>query len=230
MYSEDDLLPLSAIQHILFCERQCALIHLERLWQENSLTAEGRILHERADEKGRESRGDVRIVRGLEMRSLRLGLAGVADVVEFHHVSEPSLAPCTVVKLPDASGWWKPFPVEYKRGRPKPGPCDEAQLCAQAVCLEEMLNAQIKEGALYYHSIRRRTAVTFDDQLRSLCEQAADKLRNLMASEITPPAVDDFRCEHCSLIDLCSPRASSGQKSAHLFIESQIDALMRKWP
>lgn len=223
MFSEDDLLPLSAIQHILFCERQCALIHLERLWQENPLTAEGRILHERVDEKGRESRGDIRIVRGLEIRSLRLGLAGIADVVEFHCVDEHDGASDTLVKLPDARGWWKPFPVEYKRGKPKPGPCDEAQLCAQAICLEEMLNVRVEEGALFYHSIRRRTDVIFDDPLRSLCEQAALRLRNLMASQVSPPAVDDSRCDRCSLIDLCSPRASSGEKSAQRFIENQID-------
>jgi CRISPR-associated exonuclease Cas4 len=230
MFSEDDLLPLSAIQHILFCERQCALIHLERLWQENPLTAEGRILHERADEKGRESRGDIRIVRGLEIRSLRLGLAGIADVVEFRRANKTGLVSDTLVKLPDAPGLWKPFPVEYKRGKPKPGSCDEAQLCAQAICLEEMLNVRIDEGALFYHSIRRRTDVIFDDRLRSLCEQAALKLRELMASQITPPAVDDPRCEHCSLIDLCSPGASSGKKSAQRFIENQIDAQSGKKP
>lgn len=230
MYSEDDFLPLSAIQHILFCERQCALIHLERLWEENSFTAEGRLLHERAEEKARESRGDIRIVRGLEIRSLRLGLAGMADVVEFHRLSEPSQSPSNGVKLPGATGWWKPFPVEYKRGRPKPGLCDEAQLCAQAICLEEMLSARVEQGALFYYSIRRRTDVTFDDPLRSLCEEAALKLRNLMAAQITPPAVDDPRCQHCSLINLCSPRASTGKKPVQGFIDSQIDLQTGKRP
>jgi CRISPR-associated exonuclease Cas4 len=223
MYSEDDLLPLSAIQHVLFCERQCALIHLERLWEENRLTAEGRLIHERAEERARENRGDIRIVRGLEIRSLRLGLVGVADVVEFHRLSEPDPTSNTLIKLPDATGWWRPFPVEYKRGRPKPGSCDEAQLCAQAICLEEMLNVRVEQGALFYYSIRRRTDVTFNDPLRLLCEEAALKLRNLMASQITPPAVDDPRCEHCSLFDLCSPRASSGKKSVQGFIDNQVE-------
>ena len=122
MFSEDELLPLSALQHLLFCERQCALIHIEQAWAENRLTVEGKNLHAKVHEADDESRGDLRIVRGLRLRSLRLGLVGQADVVEFH-------------KQGDA---WLPFPVEYKRGKPKPEPCDEVQLCAQAICLEEM--------------------------------------------------------------------------------------------
>ncbi len=224
MFSEDDLLPLSAIQHFLFCERQCALIHIEQQWEENPFTVQGRLLHDRVDEKGCESRGDVRIVRGLNIRSLRLGLAGIADVIEFHRVSETEHTADTLIKLPDAAGWWKPFPVEYKRGRPKPGPCDEAQLCAQAICLEEMLSARITDGALFYHSIRRRKDVSFDDSLRTLCEQAAFKLRELLASYVTPLAVNDDRCEHCSLINLCSPRISSGKKSAVHFVEIEVDS------
>jgi CRISPR-associated exonuclease Cas4 len=168
MFFENELLPLSAIQHFLFCERQCALIHIEQQWEENRFTVEGRLLHERVDDKGHESRGDVRIARGLAIRSLRLGLAGVADVVEFHRMDEPERATDTLVKLPDTAGWWKAFPIEYKRGKPKPGPCDEAQLCAQAICLEEMLGIRITEGALFYHSIRRRKDVSFDGALRAL--------------------------------------------------------------
>lgn len=222
MYSEDDLLPLSAIQHFLFCERQCALIHLERIWQENPFTAEGKILHERADKKGRESRGNIRIVRGLELCSLRLGLAGRADVVEFHQAAEPWDASTTLIRLPNAAGKWKPFPVEYKRGKLKPGCCDEAQLCAQAICLEEMLNISIEEGALFYHSIRRRIDVLFDSQLRSVCEDAARKLRDLMTSRVTPRPSKDVRCENCSLLDLCSPHSSSGRKSARVFVDEQV--------
>jgi len=225
MFSEDDLLPLSAIQHFIFCERQCALIHIEQQWEDNRFTVQGRLLHEQVDNQGRESRGDVRIVRGLGIRSLTLGLAGIADVVEFHRVREPEHASDTLVKLPYAEGWWKPFPVEYKRGRPKPGPCDEAQLCAQAICLEEMLDIHIAEGALFYHSIRRRKDVLFDDFLRSLCEEAAVKLRELLTSPLTPPAVNDERCEYCSMINLCSPRVASGKKSARRFLETQLASL-----
>ncbi len=223
MFSEGDLLPISAIQHLLFCERQCALIYLERQWEENSLTVQGRLLHNRVDEKGHESRGDIRIVRGLYIRSLRLGLAGMADVVEFHRVNQPPRCTDTLVKLHAAEGWWKPFPVEHKRGKPKPGPCDEAQLCAQAICLEEMLSVHITNGALFYHSIRRRRDVAFDCSLRALCEEAAVKLRELLCSHVTPPAVNDDRCEYCSLINLCSPHISSGKKSAMRFVEAETD-------
>ena len=130
MFTEDNLLPISALQHLLFCERQCALIHLERAWQENRLTAEGRIMHERVHEGGDETRRDVRIVRGLRLRSLALGLVGIADVVEFHRAADG-------VAVPESAGTWRPFPVEYKRGRPKSEPWDAVQLCAQALCLEE---------------------------------------------------------------------------------------------
>ena len=133
MYSEDDLLPISALQHLAFCERQWALIHLEGVWAENQLTAEGRVMHDRAHEPGTESRGDIRISRGLRLRSLRLGLSGIADVVEFHRCGRPD--DVDGVCLPGVSGSWAPFPVEYKRGRPKSGPFDEIQLCAQALCL-----------------------------------------------------------------------------------------------
>jgi len=225
MFSEDDLLPLSAIQHLVFCERQCALIHTEQQWEENLFTAQGRLLHDRMEEKGRESRRDMLIVRGLTIRSLRLGLAGIADVVEFHRADEEGRASDSLVMLAEVAGWWKPFPVEYKRGRPKPGPCDEAQLCAQAICLEEMLGVRITAGALFYQSIRRRKDVSFDDSLRALCEKAAIRLRELLASHVTPPALNDDRCKYCSLINICSPSISSGKKSAVCFVKTELDLL-----
>ena len=141
-YTEDDLLPLSGLQHLLFCERQCALIHIEQVWAENVLTAEGRIMHERVHEEGKESRGDVRIEFGMPLRSLRLGLIAKADVVEFHRDRE----------YPD--DLWRPFPVEYKRGKPKKGNFDKVQLCGQAMCLEEMLDVEIPAGALFYGKTR----------------------------------------------------------------------------
>ena len=151
MFTEDDLLPISALQHLLFCERQCALIHVEGLWADNVLTVEGTHMHRRSDEGADEKRDGVRIVRALPLRSLRLGLAGRADVVEFHR-GEPGAA-------------WAPFPVEYKRGRAKRERCDQVQLCAQALCLEEMLGVEIPAGALFYgqapprrRSLRRSAA------------------------------------------------------------------------
>src|ERR1700693_673793 len=149
LFSEDELLPLSGLQHLQFCERQWGLIHIEQQWEENRLTAEGRILHERVHEAGTEARPGVVIARGLYLQSLRLGLTGQADVVEFHQ-SEAG------VELPGRKGWWRSFPVEYKRGRPKANSCDEVQLCAQTLCLEEMFGTAIESGAFFYGMNRRR--------------------------------------------------------------------------
>jgi CRISPR-associated exonuclease Cas4 len=218
-YSEDDLLPVSAIQHLLYCERQCALIHLEHLWDENVLTAEGRQQHDRCDEMTSETRGDILIARGLYMQNLELGLVGKADVVEFHRAEKagPSAVPLEVV-----GGFWKPFPVEYKHGRPKQGMCDEAQLCAQALCLEEMLKVNISAGALYYQRPRRRTPVQFDDALRQIVIKAVIRLHELFQSGITPPAVNDKRCENCSLKNQCLPGCTSGKKQVENYLRSSL--------
>ena len=184
-YSEDDLIMISALQHYVFCPRQCALIHIEQVWSESGLTAEGRIMHEKVHEEGNESRGAVRIARGVPLRSLRLGLVGMADVVEFRKIGK---------------GVWQPFPVEYKRGKPKPDHCDAVQLCAQAMCLEEMLSVTVPKGALFYGRTRRRADVVFDETLRRETEQTAEKARSLIMSGVTPPPVYAKRCESCSLI------------------------------
>jgi len=192
-FTEDDLLPLSALQHLLFCERQCALIHVEQVWADNRLTVEGSHLHRKADSGESDSRGDVRTERGVALRSLRLGLIGKADVVEFHRVSGGD------------GDHWVPHPVEYKRGRPKRDRSDEVQLCAQALCLEEMLEVEIRDGALFYGMTRRREDVVFDAELRAATESAAARLHELIASGRTPTAVRAPKCESCSLIDLCLP-------------------------
>ena len=150
IYSEDDLLPVSALQHLTFCERQCALIHIEQLWSENIFTAQGRVMHERVHSETSENRRNVRIELGMPLRSLRLGLIGKADVVEFHR---------------QPNGMWQPFPVEYKRGKPKLNNCDKVQLCAQAICLEETLGVSISSGALFYGKDRRRADVEFNETL-----------------------------------------------------------------
>jgi CRISPR-associated exonuclease Cas4 len=190
MFSEDDLLPISALQHLLFCERQCALIHIEGAWAENRLTVEGRHLHEKVhggpDETRHARDGPVRIVRGLPLRSLRLGLAGVADVVEFR-------AP------PDGRGPPRLFPIEYKRGRPKRGDCDRVQLCAQALCLEEMLGVAVPAGAFFYGRTRHRAEVTFD---------AAGRLHELIAARVTPVVPRQPKCKSCSIAGQCLPQAA----------------------
>jgi len=181
-------LPLSALQHWLFCPRQCALIHVEKLWEENRLTAEGRLLHERADKGIPESRDGINVLRAVHISSSRLGLHGIADVVEMRD--------------------GLPFPIEYKRGRPKTHRADEVQLCAQAICLEEMTGQSISEGALFYGACRRRQIVAFDDDLRMLTRRAAIEAHEAMAiGALPPPLYDAGRCESCSLNELCRPQA-----------------------
>lgn len=201
-YSEEDLLPLSALQHLLFCERQCALIHIERMWVENRFTAEGRIMHERVDAGRGESRGSVRVAFGVPLRSLRLGLSGKADSVEFHRE--------------EAEGGgvlWRPFPVEYKRGRPKKDSWDRVQLCAQALCLEEMLEIEVPRGALFYGKPRRRAEVAFDLALRAETAETARRLHELVANGRTPPPVQTPGCDHCSFLEACLPKIVGGSKS-----------------
>src|SRR5438874_8450745 len=147
MFGEDDMRPLSGLQHLLFCERQWALIHIEQQWEENRLTQEGQVLHVRVHESGTEARPDLVVARGLRIHSLRLGLSGEADVVEFHRAVDQ---PQNAIQLQGRTGWWTPFPVEYKRGRPKSDAWDEVQLCAQSLCLEEMFHVAIPAGALFY--------------------------------------------------------------------------------
>ncbi len=212
MFTEDDLRPLSALQHLVFCERQCALIHIEQIWLENRFTAEGKLLHERADAAGHESRVDLRVARAVALRSLRLGLSGRADVVEFQRAEGDQQG----VRLPGAAGRWRPFPVEYKRGKPKKHRADEVQLCAQALCLEEMLSMPVGEGALYYGRKRRRQAVAFDVGLRELTERMARRLHELLASGRTPEPVNDRRCDDCSLREVCLPAAPTGSARAYV--------------
>ena len=181
-------LPLSALQHWLFCPRQCALIHVERLWAENLATAEGRVLHERADAGHPESRDGARVLRAVQLASEMHGLHGVADVVEMRDGT--------------------PYPVEYKRGRPKAHRADEVQLCAQALCLEEMTGAVVPEGALFYGKTRRRKVVAMDAGLRALTLSVGSEARAaLHAGALPSPVHDPRRCNACSLLHLCRPEA-----------------------
>lgn len=217
MYREDELIPISALQHLAFCPRQCALIHVEQAWAENRLTAEGRVLHEHVHEVGADARATVRSVRGLRLRSLALGLIGIADVVEFH--AAPS--GCFV---PGLRGAWRPFPIEYKRGKPKPGRCDEIQLCAQAGCLEEMLGTAIPEGALFYGQTRRRQSVAFDSDLRAALADLSLRAHELIASGRTPPAIYEKKCDACSLFDHCQPRTAGAGKSARRYLGQMLSS------
>ncbi|MBW2107870.1 MAG: CRISPR-associated protein Cas4 [Deltaproteobacteria bacterium] len=177
-YTEDDLLPLSGLQHLIFCDRQCALIHVEQVWAENRLTAEGRLMHEHVHSANQESRGKIQVAFGMPIRSLVLGLIGKADVVEFHKR-----------KRGQNGEFLQPYPVEYKRGKPKIDHSDRVQLCAQAICLEEMLGIPVPEGALFYGKTRRRQEVKFDSALRKETEQAAGRFHELVRAGRTPKAV-----------------------------------------
>lgn len=207
LYDEDDLVMISALQHYLFCPRRCALIHIEQQWLENRLTAEGRILHERVHTAGKESRRRLRVEYDVPIRSLRLGLAGRADIVEFHLQEDNS---------------WLPLPVEYKRGRPKKDDTDRVQLCAQAMCLEEMLGCCIPEGALYYGQTKRRTAVVFDQALRDVVMQTAQSIHGLMVAGVTPPPHYAARCESCSFLPLCLPKVATRKKVGN-YLRKMVD-------
>jgi CRISPR-associated exonuclease Cas4 len=196
IFPEADLVPLSALQHYMFCPRQCALIHVEQIWVESGLTAEGRILHERVDESGAEKRRDVKRVFGLPIRCLRLGLVGKADVVEFHR---------------QADGGWIPYPVEHKRGRRKQEDWDRVQLCAQALCLEEMLGVSVPEGALFYGKEQRREVVEIGDPLRRETEAVAAAVHRMLAEGRTPAPEYAPKCDNCSLVDICLPQKVGGR-------------------
>lgn len=208
MYSEDDLLQLSALQHFVFCPRQCALIHIEQAWAENLFTAEGRIMHEDVHGEGAQRRKGVKIERGIPLRSLRLGLSGKADVVEFH-------------KMPDSKRFI-PFPVEYKRGRPKADNCDKVQLCAQAMCLEEMLDIAIPRGALFYGRIRHRLDVEFDQALRRETQDTAMRLHQFITEGKTPASEAGKKCRFCSLIEVCMPKLTQRRASVSRYLEEAI--------
>ncbi len=222
-YAEADLLPLSALQHLLFCERQFALIHVEQVWAENRLTAEGRILHKKAHDGKPQTRDGVRTTRGLPLRSLELGLSGQADVILWQ--PPPDSTPAAGLTLPqlfrmatpDQRKRWIITPVEYKRGRPKKNDCDRVQLCAQALCLEEMLEIEIPSGELFYGAERRRTLVEFDVRLRDVTRAAARRVHEIFISRATPLAVREKKCDSCSLIEICLPQSLHRRRASDFF-------------
>jgi len=208
---DGDPIPLSALQHAVYCLRQAALIHLERMWSENRFTAEGHVLHIAADKAGSRSARSVRRVTALSLSSRRLGIAGVADLVEFRPGMDGETA----------------FPVEYKRGKPKLHRADEVQLCAQGLCLEEMTGQPVPEGALYYAETKRRVVVPFDDALRQLTEGIIVQLRDVFSSLKTPPAIYRAdRCRGCSLLELCRPK--SVVKPARRWREHMVEVLLNE--
>lgn len=203
MYSEEDYIHINALQHFVFCPRQCALIYVEDLWQENLYTVRGNLLHEKVDSDTYQSRGGVKTVRGLRIQSRRLGLSGRCDVVEFHGTGSKQQV----------------IPVEFKAGKPKQDLSDEVQLCAQALCLEEMLQTTVRRGMFFYGRIRRRVTVDITDVLREKTEQIIRQTHQLIAGRQVPTLATLLqqtgqtqtqflkRCQRCSLQDACQPKA-----------------------
>jgi len=215
MFKEQDLLALSALQHFVFCRRQCALIHIEGLWSENRFTAEGRLMHRKVDNEGPEYRDGIRIERGILLVSRRLGLIGKSDVVEFRPPTDKARNTHKI-----------PFPVEYKRGRPKPDHSDLVQLTAQALCLEEMTGEQVAEGAIFYGQPRRRMQVLVDDALRTETENLAEELHSFVEEGKTPAAVYGKKCDHCSFLDICMPKTCTAKRNVGRYVRmlaSQIE-------
>lgn len=214
-YRSDALLPLSALQHLLYCERQCALIHVEQQWVENQHTVAGQFFHERAHAGTREVRGPQVTEFGVSLRSERLGLFGKSDGVEFRYESSRH---ATLVRV---------IPIEYKSGRPKQGDHDLVQLCAQGMALEEMLSVTVDQGAVYYGKTRHRTWVDLDSGLRERTIAAARRLHDLIEGSVTTAAeYERAKCGACSLFDICKPRSLRRVRSASAYTKKQVHALL----
>lgn len=197
--TDDGFILISGIQHFAFCPRQWALIHIEQQWAENVRTVDGGIFHERThDEELTEKRGNMIVTRGLRIFSDKLGVVGQCDVVEFHR-------DVNGIKLNGRDGLWQPFPIEYKKGRPKEHNADELQLCVQAMCLEEMLACIISEGSLFYGEPRRRKQVELTQELRHNAKELLRQMLEYYQRGYTPRPKPAARCKACSLINICLP-------------------------
>jgi len=215
-YSDQELLALSGIQHFCFCRRQWALIHVERQWEENLRTAEGRLVHKRVDDPFfNESRGDVIISRAFPLVSYDLGLYGVADVVEYIPSEDG-------ISLSGHDGFWTMRPVEYKRGKPKNDERDEVQLCAQAICMEEMFNIHVNRGDFYYNEVRRRVPLLLSEDLRDRVRSLSEEMHELFAKGVTPPANVSRKCNLCSLRNVCMPKLTKKGLSVRRYVRKHV--------
>lgn len=216
MYSDDDMLMLSGIQHYRFCPRQWALATIEQQWDDNRLTIEGSLLHEHVDDPFyRQRAGSGVLLRSVAVASPSLGLYGIADIVELHEADPAD--PDTIAHPRYPGRRWRPVPLEYKHGRPKRGEEDKVQLAAQAICLEEMYGIHIPRGAFFYGQTRRRLEVEIDQPLRELTAQCAKEMHEAMCTAQMPQAHYAKRCDNCSLINICMPKApAKGSAKAYL--------------
>ena len=215
-YREEDFLQLSGLQHFKFCRRRWALIHIENQWEENYRTIDGAILHQNAhDTEFLESRGDRFITRGVSIYSAELGVSGQCDVLEYHRGN-------TGIPIAGKDGLWQPFPVEYKRGKPREDTGDALQLCGQAMCLESMLCCDIPEGALYYGEIRRRERVAFTPELRTQVRQMLEQMHDLYQRGYTPKVKPTKSCNACSMKELCLPKLMKN-RSVSAYLKSAME-------
>ncbi len=220
MYTDDDLLALSGIQHIAFCERQWALIHIERQWADNLRTVEGQHLHNKVNNPFIfETRKNEVIARSISIVSYRLGLYGIADIVEFEKTENKE----NTVKIPHKNGFYSPYPVEYKRGKEKKDDRDEVQLCAQAICLEEMFKILINKAYIYYGETCHRKEVELSNTLRARVEELSQKMHDLYKVGITPKADKKKGCKLCSLIDICMPNLNEKKIKIIEYLQKAID-------
>lgn len=208
MVNDADFLMLSGLKHFRFCRRRWALVHLEQQWQENALTLEGHYMHERVhDDNFTELRGSVLLSRGMPVRSEMLKITGECDMVELHK-SEAG------VPIQGREGLWQVYPVEYKHGEPDERGADELQLCAQAMCLEEMLVTEIPEGAIYYGKTRHRMTVALTEDLRKQTKDALTEMHRLFAQGYTPKAKWTRACKNCSLVEICLPKLNKRMRAS----------------
>ena len=216
MYQEEDYLMISGLEHFAFCRRQWALIQIEQQWAENSRTVDGAFLHEKAHNPDlREKRGELMITRGIRVFSAELGISGECDVLEFHKSDNG-------ISLQGYEGLWQPYPVEYKRGTPATGEGNALQLCAQAMCLEEMLCCEIKDGALFYGEIRRRDNVQFTEELRQRVKDYLKEMHDYYKREYTPKVKTGKSCNACSLKEICVPKLSKA-KSVKAYLQKKME-------
>lgn len=219
-YDDDQMLMLSGIQHYMFCPRQWALIHIEQQWGENRLTAEGQLLHQNVDNPAyRQKNGDIITLRAVHIASHSLGLYGITDAIELL----PSDSSEDAITHPRYPGFWRPFPIEYKRGHRKPDERDEVQLAAQVICLEEMYRIHIPKAALFYHETRHRETVAIDKHLRQLTFELSEAMHQTFESGFTPKAEERRGCRSCSLIDICTPELTK-KTSVSYYLKKTLDA------
>ncbi|MCR4633492.1 MAG: CRISPR-associated protein Cas4 [Erysipelotrichaceae bacterium] len=214
--TEDDFLSLSGIQHFIYCRRQWALIHIEKQWQESGDTVQGKLFHHVVeDEDKKEKRKEVIITRAVRVKSSELKISGICDVIEFHRNNNG-------IKIGSWEGKWIPYPVEYKKGSPKEDDSDILQLCAEAMCLEEMLCCDISEGALFYGEIKRRQIINFDQELKERTKNVFIEMWKYYNAGWTPKQKYGKKCRRCSMYDLCIPKLTNSG-TVEMYIEKTIN-------